>query len=75
MVSGDGADTATLARDRVFAAAMITCNGILGLSLLVGTLRRGVAAFNAEGTASALATEGGVHLVLFAAFLFLAINP
>lgn len=51
-----GSDTATLARDTVFAAVMITCNGIVGLSLLVGTLRRGTAEFNAEGTASALGT-------------------
>ena len=35
---------------------MITCNGILGLSVLVGALRRHVAEFNAEGTATALAT-------------------
>ena len=35
---------------------MITCNGIVGLSLLVGTLRTRVAEFNAEGTATALAT-------------------
>jgi Ca2+:H+ antiporter len=50
-------DTATLARDTVFAAVMITCNGIVGLSLLAGTLRtRMAASFNAEGTATALAT-------------------
>ena len=55
MVSGPD-DTATLARDTVFAAVMITCNGIVGLSLLVGALRRNVAEFNAEGTATALAT-------------------
>jgi Ca2+:H+ antiporter len=55
MVTGDS-DTSTLARDTVFAAVMITCNGIMGLSLLVGSLRRGTASFNAEGTASALAT-------------------
>lgn len=55
MVTGDS-DTSTLARDTVFAAVMITCNGIMGLSLLVGALRRGTASFNAEGTASALAT-------------------
>ena len=55
MASGDS-DTASLARDTVFAAVMITCNGIVGLSLLVGALRRGTASFNAEGTASALAT-------------------
>jgi Ca2+:H+ antiporter len=55
MVSA-GSETSTLARDTVFAAVMITCNGVVGLSLLVGTLRRRVAAFNAEGTATALAT-------------------
>ncbi len=55
MASGD-AGTATLARDTVFAAVMITCNGIIGLSLLVAALRNRVAVFNAEGTATALAT-------------------
>jgi Ca2+:H+ antiporter len=35
---------------------MITCNGIVGASLLVGALRQRVASFNAEGTATALAT-------------------
>jgi Ca2+:H+ antiporter len=55
MVSG-GSKTAALARDTVFAAAMITCNGIVGASLLVGALRRHVASFNAEGSATALAT-------------------
>jgi Ca2+:H+ antiporter len=55
MVAG-GDDTSTLARDTVFAAVMITCNGIVGFSLLTATLRHGTASFNAEGTASALAT-------------------
>ncbi|QYN19902.1 calcium:proton antiporter [Amycolatopsis sp. DSM 110486] len=55
MISG-GPKTASLARDTVFAAVMITCNGILGLSLLVGAWRRKTAVFNAEGTGSALAT-------------------
>jgi Ca2+:H+ antiporter len=55
MVSG-GSHTDTLARDTVFAAVMICCNGILGLALLIGALRGGVASFNAQGTASALAT-------------------
>ena len=55
MVAG-GKDTSTLARDTVFAAVMITVNGIVGISLLTATLRGGVATFNAEGTATALAT-------------------
>ncbi|MDQ3990189.1 MAG: ionic transporter y4hA [Actinomycetota bacterium] len=55
MVSG-GPETASLARDTVFAAVMITTNGIVGLSLLLGALRYGVTLFNAEGTGAALAT-------------------
>jgi Ca2+:H+ antiporter len=55
MVSS-GDDTSTLARDTVFAAVMITTNGIVGVSLLIGALRGGVADFNAEGTATAFAT-------------------
>ena len=39
MVTGGG-DAATLARDTVFAAVIITCNGIVGLSLLAGTWRQ-----------------------------------
>src|SRR4051794_37684817 len=49
MISG-GEKSQALARDTVFAAVMITCNGILGLSLLVGAIRRRVAVFNSEGT-------------------------
>ena len=55
MVSADS-DTSTLARDTVFAAVMLTCNGIVGLSLLTVTIRGDVAAFSAEGTATALGT-------------------
>ena len=51
-----GSDTSTLARDTVFAAVMLTCDGIVGLSVLAAALREHVAAFNAEGTATALAT-------------------
>ncbi|MCW2826896.1 MAG: ionic transporter y4hA [Marmoricola sp.] len=55
MLSG-GKDTSTLARDTVFAAVMITCNGIVGLCLLVGAVKFGATHFNAEGTGAALAT-------------------
>ena len=55
MTSG-GEKSATLARDTVFAAAMITTTGIVGLSLLIGSLRYGVTLFNAEGSGALLAT-------------------
>ncbi|OLF13407.1 calcium:proton antiporter [Actinophytocola xanthii] len=54
-VSG-GEETATLARDTVFAAFMLTTTGIVGISLLVGARRYGVTLFNAEGSGAALAT-------------------
>ena len=66
MVSSDK-DTSSLARDTVFAATMLTVNGILGLSLLVAALRHRFAVFNAEGTGAALATVislAGLTLVL-----------
>ncbi|MBW5483645.1 calcium:proton antiporter [Streptomyces bambusae] len=55
LMADGGGKTATLARDTVFAAVMITCNGIVGLSLLVAALRRRIAVFNAEGSGAALA--------------------
>jgi Ca2+:H+ antiporter len=66
MISG-GDQTQTLARDTVFAAVMITCNGLLGLSLLAGAVRRRIAVFNPEGTGGALAavaTIAGLSMVL-----------
>ncbi|WP_182897897.1 calcium:proton antiporter [Microbispora sp. H10830] len=56
LTASGGPAASSLARDTVFAAVMITCNGIVGLSLLVAALRRRVAVFNAEGTGGALAT-------------------
>ncbi len=60
LMAGGGPGTAELARDTVFAAVMITCNGIVGLCLLVGALRRRVAVFNAAGTGAALAAVATV---------------
>jgi Ca2+:H+ antiporter len=66
MLSGKGSTT-TLARDTVFAAVMITMNGIVGLSLLVAAARHHLPSFNAEGSGSALGTVitlSGLTLVL-----------
>ena len=60
LVTAGAKGSESLARDTVFAAIMITCNGIVGLALVAATLRRRVAHFNAEGTGSALATVGTV---------------
>ncbi|WP_326617389.1 ionic transporter y4hA [Streptomyces decoyicus] len=67
LMADGGEKSAALARDTVFAAVMITCNGIVGLCLLAGSLQRKVAVFNAEGTGAALAavtTVAGLSLVL-----------
>ena len=67
MMSSNGAKSATLARDTVFAAIMITCNGIAGLCLLLVALKRGLARFNADGAATvfgAIITLAGLTLVL-----------
>ncbi|MBO3736958.1 calcium:proton antiporter [Actinoplanes flavus] len=62
MISG-GDKAQSLARDTVFAAVMITCNGILGVSLLVGAIRRRIAVFNPEGTGSAFATIAAIAVL------------
>ncbi|MEU1281233.1 ionic transporter y4hA [Streptomyces sp. NPDC005805] len=56
LMSGGGDKASTYARDTVFAAVMITCNGIVGICLLVGAVRNRTVVFNAEGSGGALAT-------------------
>jgi Ca2+:H+ antiporter len=45
---------ASLGRDTVFAAVMITTNGIVGLSVIAATLRSSTSSFNSEGSGAAL---------------------
>jgi Ca2+:H+ antiporter len=66
MLAGGAAATA-LARDTVFAAIMIVCNGVLGLCLLVGGVRHLEVAFRVEGSSPPLAVLvalSGLTLVL-----------
>lgn len=55
MMLDGGAAKAALARDTVFAAVMLVCNGIVGLCVLVGAARHYEQDFQAEGARSALA--------------------
>ena len=48
LMTGGGPGTASLARDTVFAAVMITCNGIVGIASLIGAVRFHLTIFNAE---------------------------
>jgi Ca2+:H+ antiporter len=54
--AGGDEHAATLARDTVFSAFMITTTGIVGLAILVGALKFGTVRFNSEGSGAALAT-------------------
>jgi Ca2+:H+ antiporter len=49
MLSGGNA-AAAIARDTVYAAVMIVCNGVIGICLLLGAARHGVIAFRIDGT-------------------------
>jgi len=49
------AESAGLARDTVFAAVMIVCNGIVGLCLLMGGARHHEQGFQVQGASAALA--------------------
>jgi Ca2+:H+ antiporter len=53
MVSG-GEGASTIARDTVYAAVMIVCNGVVGLCLLLGGLRHRVLVYQVDGTSPAL---------------------
>jgi Ca2+:H+ antiporter len=62
-----GSSAATLGRDTVFAAVMITVNGIIGFSVVAATLRSSTSSFNSEGSGAALgaiATIATLGLVL-----------
>ncbi|HKS02256.1 MAG TPA: ionic transporter y4hA [Arthrobacter sp.] len=55
LIASGGEGSRSLARDTVFAAVMITANGIVGIALLVGARRYGIPRFNPEGAGAALA--------------------
>jgi Ca2+:H+ antiporter len=55
MIAG-GPATPALARDTVFAAVMIILNGIVGLCLLVGSLRHSEQRFSVDGVSALLVT-------------------
>ncbi|MEX3759685.1 calcium:proton antiporter [Paraburkholderia phenoliruptrix] len=58
-----GPEKAGLARDTVFAAVMIVCNGIVGLCLLVGGIRHREQDFQIRGAAAALAVLASLSVL------------
>jgi Ca2+:H+ antiporter len=55
MMLAGGEASAAIARDAIYAAVMIICNGVVGVCLLVGGLSHGEQSFRIEGTGSGLA--------------------
>jgi Ca2+:H+ antiporter len=58
-----GPEKAGLARDTVFAAVMIVCNGLVGLCLLVGGIRHREQDFQSRGAAAALAVLASLSVL------------
>ncbi|REG49766.1 Ca2+:H+ antiporter [Paraburkholderia sp. BL6669N2] len=58
-----GPEKAALARDTVFAAVMIVCNGIVGICLLVGGIRHREQDFQSRGAAAALAVLASLSVL------------
>ncbi len=62
MLSG-GPDKAALARDTVFAAVMLVCNGVVGACLLAGGMRHGRQGFQVQGASAALAVLAALTIL------------
>ncbi len=52
---GGGPDKAALARDTVFAAVILVCNGVVGMCLLAGGVQHRAQGFQLQGASGALA--------------------
>lgn len=65
MLGAKGLETITLARDTVFAAVMLILKGIIGICIVIGSLRYRQQAFTLNGESTALITlTAGVVFVL-----------
>lgn len=60
VMAAGGPVVSTLARDSVFSAVVICCNGIMGVCLLLATTGRRMAVFNANITGAAFASVATV---------------
>lgn len=69
MLSAKGLETISLARDTVFAAVMIILTGIIGICIVVGSLRYKQQAFTLQGVSTALIT-----LVVIVVFILILPN-
>jgi Ca2+:H+ antiporter len=74
MLTG-GPDKAGLARDTVFAAVMLVCNGIVGICLMVGGLRHGEQNFRVRGANAALSVLASLSILTLVMPNYLSAAP
>ena len=65
MSSSPPADAAVLARDTVFAAVMLICNGIIGICLLIGGVKNYVQRYSLHGSKAAINVLLAIALIVF----------
>jgi Ca2+:H+ antiporter len=70
-----GPEKSGLARDTVFAAVMIVCNGIVGLCLLMGGLRHGEQDFRVRGANTALSVLASLSVLTLVMPNYLSAAP
>jgi len=70
---GDGASV--IARDTVYAAIMIVCNGVVGLCLLLGGLRHHVLEYSVDGTSPALSVLTAMAVLVLVLPSFTTTTP
>jgi len=75
MILSGGEGAAAIARDTVYAAVMIVCNGVVGLCLLVGGLRHHVTTFRVDGTSPALSVLTAMSALVLVLPAFTTTTP
>lgn len=65
MSSSPPADAAVLARDTVFAAVMLICNGIIGICFLIGGIKNFVQRYSLHGSKAAVSVLLAIALIVF----------
>jgi Ca2+:H+ antiporter len=68
-------EPSALAADTVYSVVLITCNGIIGLSLLIAAFRHRVSTFSAEGAGAALATVAALATLTLVVPTFTTSSP
>src|SRR5512141_607381 len=74
MLAGGGGGE-FIARDTVFAAIMIICNGVVGMCVLIGGIRHGEPKFRVEGTNPALTVLAALATLTLVLPIFTTSSP